>query len=118
MRILLAIASAAVAVTLGSCLSFETEAKLRFPYVDLAGVYPNTLSMDDIRDIIALARSRPDIKQPVDQITSERPGAARVISGKARDNGDINTTFDARKENGHWKIIEKSINTGPVRFTS
>ena len=118
MRIVLALASASVAVTLGSCLSFETEAKLRFPYVDLAGVYPNTLSMDDIRDIIALAGSRPDIKQPVDQITSDRPGEARVSSGKARDNGDINTTFDARKEDGRWKIIEKSINTGPVRFTS
>jgi hypothetical protein len=59
MRTLLVLASFSVVATLGSCLSLETEAKLRFPYVDIGGIYPNTLSIDDIRDIIALARSRP-----------------------------------------------------------
>ena len=106
--------SFSVAATLGSCLSLETEAKLRFPYIDIGGIYPNTLSIDDIRDIIALARSRPDIKQPVDQITSERTREAHVSSGKARENGDINTTFDVRKENGRWKIIA-SPNPDPLR---
>jgi hypothetical protein len=79
------------------------------------GAYSQQLTVDDVRQIIALVRDRPDILKPVYSITIERPDQAEVNSGNL---ADISTGFDVRKRNGRWFILLGSITKGRVITTS
>jgi hypothetical protein len=89
-----------------------------YPSMGFAGQYCKQLTVDDIRQIVNLTRSRADIRKPVDQIVMEKgPDEAEVNSGNPQKTGDIGTSFRVQKRNGRWMIIEGSINTGPGIIT-
>jgi len=92
---------------------------LRFAYPSLYvdGSYAKQLTVDDVRQIVALARSRPDILKPVDHIVVNQLDAAEVDSGSSR-TGRVMTWFKVRKENGRWIIIKGSVETSEVIITS
>ncbi|MEY2488277.1 MAG: hypothetical protein QOC70_219 [Verrucomicrobiota bacterium] len=100
------------------CLSSRIAASLTFQWPQVVGPYSASITRDDIHQIVDLAVSRSDIKKPVDQIDTERPDEAYVKGGNPQNTGDQMTSFDVRKKNGRWKIIEKSVNTGPAIITS
>jgi hypothetical protein len=108
--------------TLNCCTSgfyhVQTAIRFRYPSVDLFGTYASQWTVDDVRQIVDLSRNRPDIKKPIDQIEVDRPEHASVKSGNPQNQGDPLTTFEVRKQNGRWIIINGSVNTGPAIITS
>jgi hypothetical protein len=112
----------AVAAMLLSCTSggrhVQTAIRFRYPHIDLYGPYAREWTVDDVRQVVALANARRDIQYPIYQIEAQRPNEARVISGHPQKNGDLQTDFTVRKHHGRWLIIEKSIDTGPVVIVS
>jgi hypothetical protein len=108
---------------LSSCVEprpYESQTSIRFAFPTLAidGAYASRLTLAEIRQIRELVRNRADLKKPVDHITIDRPDEAHVTSGAARENGELSSSFDIRKKNGRWFIVEKSIQTSPSIFTS
>ena len=97
----------------------DTPSAIRFAYpsVYLDGTYAKQLTVDDVRQIVALARSRSDILKPIDHIVANHPNEADVDSGSSR-TGHVMTRFKVRRENGRWMIIKGSIETGQVIITS
>jgi len=94
------------------------EIRWAYPSMGFAGSYCKQLTVDDVRQIVRLARNRADILKPVDQIVMEkRPDEAEINSGNPRESGDPGTSFKVRKRNGRWMIIERSIDTGPGIIT-
>jgi hypothetical protein len=110
------------AATLNCCTSgfyhVQTAIRFRYPSVDLLGTYASRWTVNDVRQIVDLSRNRPDIKQPIDQIEVDRPEHASVKSGNPQNQGDPMTTFEVRKQNGRWIIINDSVNRGPAIITS
>ncbi len=102
------------ALLLSSCITPEAEMRFRFPAVELAGRHRNELKVEDVARIVELARQRTDIRKPVYQIDAEFADIAHVRSGRPDKVGDFFTSFDVRKRNGRWDIIESSVHTGPV----
>ncbi len=67
------------------------------------------LTIDDVRQIVALAERRPDIRRPVSGIYFTRSDRAEV-SAMPQPNPDNQVTgFDVRKDNGVWKVIPGSV---------
>jgi hypothetical protein len=91
---------------------------LRYPNFDLYGDYAYQWTLDDVRQVLQLVAARSDIQHPIYQVEAQKPDQARVISGHAQNNGDLQTEFLIRKRQGHWTIIETSINTSPVIIIS
>ena len=96
----------------------QTAVRFAFPSLGVTGSCASRLTVDDVRQIRELARNRPDIKKPVDQIDIDHPDQARVSSGNAQNPGDVMTTFEVRKKNGRWIIIKGSAGTGEAVITS
>ena len=97
----------------------DTPTAIRFAYpsIYLDGTYAKQLTVDDVRQIVALARSRSDILKPVDHIVINHPDEAEVDGGSSR-TGHLMTRFKVRKENGRWLIIKGSVETNEVIITS
>jgi len=115
-----------VAVSVAACRSmpggspyFPVSNDIRFAYptMGFTGSYAKQLTLDDVRQIVSLARNNPKIVKPVQRIVIDRPDEAEVNSGP-EENFALGTTFKVRKKNGRWMIIEKSINTGETIITS
>jgi hypothetical protein len=97
----------------------DTPTAIRFAYPSLYldGTYAKQLTVDDVRQIVALARSRSDILKPVDHIEVKHPDEAEVDGGSSR-TGHLMTRFKVRKGNGRWIIIKGSVQTSEVIITS
>jgi hypothetical protein len=76
------------------------------------------MTLDDVDQLVQLARARPDILKPLDQIEVQHPDEAFVKSGNPEQTGDQMTTFSARKKDGRWFIVPGSVNTGEAIITS
>jgi hypothetical protein len=107
---------------LSSCASgfyhVQTAMRFRYPSIDLYGKYASQWTVDDVRQIVELARSRSDIKKPIEQIEIDRPDHANVKSGNPQNQGDPLTTFEVHRQNGRWIIIKGTVSTGPAVITS
>ena len=88
------------------------EIRWAYPSMGFAGSYCKQLTVDDVREIVRLARNRADILKPVDQIVMEKRSDEAEINS-----GNPGASFKVRKRNGRWMIIEGSIDTGPGIIT-
>ena len=88
------------------------EIRWAYPSMGFAGSYCKQLTVDDVRQIVRLARNRADILKPVDQIVMEKRSDEAEINS-----GNPGASFKVRKRNGRWMIIERSIDTGPGIIT-
>src|SRR5438874_11220493 len=86
----------------GSCLSPQGETQLRFPYTQVVGEYALRLTVNDVRQIVELAKQRPDIRKPVGQIHAVGPDEVHVTTGRAWEVGGLYSQFDAWKKAGRW----------------
>ena len=77
-----------------------------------------TLTRDDVEQISELARHRTDIRKPIYEICVTAPSRADVSGGPTENSGDLVTGFKVRKDNGRWKIIDKSVYQTKVYITS
>lgn len=115
MERLLVIAVFPFLTLLGSCAPWSSHlATHSYLGIHLVG----SLTKDDVQQISALARHRPDIRKPIYKIYITSPGKADVTGGKAENTGDLVTPFKVRKDNGRWKIIEGSVYQTEVLITS
>jgi hypothetical protein len=105
-----------VALALSSCLSPTDRSSFFAPWPQQSGSYQ--LPKEDVWQIVNLASKRKDILRPIEQIVVRSPNEVQVTGGSPRENGDPMTFFIARKTEGRWKIVEKSIYTGPCMVTS
>ena len=116
------LALALVLTALTSCTSgfyhVQTTIRFRYPTLDIFGAAANEMTLDDIDQLVHLARARSDILKPLDQIEVQRPDEAFVKSGNPQQTGDRGTTFSARKKDGHWFIVPGTVNTGEAIITS
>jgi hypothetical protein len=85
-----------------------------FPGITVDG----DLTVDDVRQIMELARNRADIRRPITDIEATSPGLAKITAGKAEKSFDKVTVFKVRKENGRWKIVAGSVYDTEVVITS
>jgi|ERR1044071_4257206 hypothetical protein len=124
MRALLALSflSLCAISALSSCASWSSHlAAHSYLGVHLTGhdeVLVKTLTKDDVEQITALARQRPDIREPIYEIYVTSLGRADVSGGRAENTGDPVTGFKVRKDNGRWKIIPGSVYQTEVVITS
>jgi hypothetical protein len=104
-----------VTATLVGCQSspypVSNATRFAFPSIAFHGKHAPQLTVDDVRQIVAIAKSRSDILKPIDVIEVGQPNEAEVESGNPQKSGDPLSNFKVRKENGHWKLIEKSVDT-------
>jgi hypothetical protein len=102
-----------VASLLSSCLSPQTEMQLRFPYTQVVSdSLAFQLTVDDVRQIVELAKQRSDIRKPVGQIHAVARDEVHVTTGRAWELGGLYSQFDARKKAGRWFIEPGSVYTG------
>jgi hypothetical protein len=116
------LALALALATLTCCTSgfyhVQTAIRFRYPALDIFGAAASQMTLDDIHQLVELARSRSDVLKPLDQIEVQRPDEAYIKSGNPEHTGDKITTFSARKKAGRWFIVPGSINTGEAIITS
>lgn len=116
------LALALVLTALTGCASgfyhVRTAIRFRYPTLDIFGAAASQMTLDDIHQLVELARARPDILKPLDQIEVQRADEAFIKSGNPQQTGDKMTTFSARKKAGRWFIVPSSINTGEAIITS
>jgi hypothetical protein len=111
------------ALFLAGCASTSAyspvSASIRFAYprMGFRGSYCKELTVDDVRQIVALAKSRPDILKPIGLIDIDRPDIAKVESDPSEGSVTRVTSFEVRKKNGRWMVIEGSIQTNQVIIT-
>jgi hypothetical protein len=102
----------------GSVYGVSNTISFAYPTMGFAGPYRKQLALDDVRQIVRLAESRPDILKPVDQIVMDRPDEAEVHTGNPQQTGDPACRFHARKRNGQWFISDKPYCTRETIITS
>ena len=88
-----------------------------YPTMGFRGPYCKDLTVDDVRQIVALAKRRTDVLKPVGMINVDRPNSVKVESDPSEGPATRVTTFEARKKNGRWMIIQGSIRTNQVIIT-
>jgi hypothetical protein len=81
------------------------------------GAFCKQLTVDDVRQIVRLARSRREISEPVQEIVMNRPDEAEVICYEPHGTAELMPEFKVRKKNGRWMIIEGSIQKNRVIMT-
>jgi hypothetical protein len=81
------------------------------------GAHCKELTVDDVRQIVSLARIRADIRKPVDEIIADRSDQVEVKTGAPESPIGLECTFKAQKINGRWMIIEGSIHRQRVIIT-
>jgi hypothetical protein len=87
--------------------------QLRFPYTQVVtDSLAFQLTVDDVGQIVELARRRPDIRKPVGQIHVVGPDEVHVTAGRAWELGGLYSQFDAHKKGGRWFIKPGSVYTG------
>ena len=91
--------------------------RFAYPSMGFRGSYCRELTVDDVRQIVNLARSRADIRKPVDEIVADRPNEVEVETGSPGSPIGLQSKFKAQKKNGWWMIIEGSIHTNRVIIT-
>ena len=96
----------------------QTAIRFRYPTLDIFGAAAGQMTLDDINQLVELARARPDILKPLDQIEVQRPDEALIKSGRPENTGEKMTTFSARKKGGLWFVVPGSVNTGEAIITS
>jgi hypothetical protein len=101
------------ALMLSSCASSQM-VSYTFPGIDVEG----DLTVDDVRQIMTIARTRSDIRTPITDIKVTSPGLVEITAGKAEKSFDKVTVFKVRKENGRWKIVAGSVYDTEVVITS
>jgi hypothetical protein len=108
-------------IMLAACTSgpyrVQTSIAFRYPGLDVFGAAASQMTLDDIHQLVELARARPDILKPLDQIEVQRTGEAYIKSGRPEHTGEKMTTFSARKKTGRWLIVPGSVNTGHAFIT-
>ncbi|MGC1323879.1 MAG: hypothetical protein WA849_16990 [Candidatus Udaeobacter sp.] len=114
----LALVLAALTCCTSGFYHIQTAIRFRHPTLDIFGAASSQMTLDDIDQLVELARARPDILKPLDQIEVQRPDEAFIKSGRADHIGQKMTTFSARKKAGRWSIVPGSINTGEAIITS
>jgi hypothetical protein len=92
--------------------------RFAFPNMPFHGRYASQLTVDDVRQILALSQSRSDIRRGIDMIEADSPDEVIVHTGNAQKTGDLVTEFKARKRNGRWILLEKTISTGETFITA
>jgi hypothetical protein len=92
--------------------------QLRFPYSQVVGDYARQLTVDDVRQIVELAKRRPDIRKPVGQIHAVAPDEVHVTTGRAWELGGLYSQFDAQKKAGRWFIKPGSVYTGRAEMVT
>lgn len=115
------LALASVLAGLTCCTSgfyhVQTAIRFRYPTLDIFGGAASQMTLDDIDQLVELARGRPDILKPLDQIEVQRPDEAYIKSGRPEHTGEKMTTFSARKKEQDWLIVPGSVNTGEAIIT-
>src|ERR1043166_3816890 len=106
------LALALVLTALTCCTSgfyhVQTAIRFRYPTLDIFGAAAGQMTLDDVEQLVQLARARPDILKPLDQIEAQRPDEAFIKSGNPEQRSEEMTTFSARKKAGHWFIVPGS----------
>lgn len=87
----------------------------QWPQID--GDYKNQLTYNDVLQIRALVRHRPELR-PIYRISMYWPDRALVAAGVVVEPGDMTTDFIVRKKNGQWTIDESSIEKNRTIITS
>src|SRR6202043_1483200 len=96
---LAALATACTPTTYNPPTKFST----RYPTLGVSGPAASQLTLDDIRELKELARSRSDILKPLDDIEVVRPDEVHISSGRPwQRSPQMETKFNARKKNGRW----------------
>jgi len=114
----LALVLAALTCCTSGFYHVQTAIRFRYPTLDIFGAAASQMTLDDIDQLVELARARSDILKPLDQIEVQRPDEAFIKSGRPEHTGQKMTTFSARKKAGRWFIVPGSINTGEAIITS
>ena len=96
----------------------QTAIRFRYPTLDIFGAAASQMTLDDIDQLVELARVRADILKPLDQIEVQRSDEAYIKSGSPERTGEKMTTFSARKRGGRWFVVPGSVNTGEAIITS
>ena len=104
----LAVTAVSTALLLSACASSQF-VNSEFPNIQVTG----DLTVEDLRQITALARNQPSIRKPIYRI-NVRVLAARGAAEGQQETGDLATGFKVRKDNGRWKIIEAHVYQGKV----
>jgi len=116
------LALALVLAALTCCTSgfyhVQTVIRFRYPTLDIFGAAASQMTLDDIDQLVELARDRPDILKPLDQIEVQRPNEAYIKTGRPEHTGEKGTTFFAQKKAGRWFIVPGSVHTGEAIITS
>jgi hypothetical protein len=102
----------------GSVYGVSNTIAFAYPTMGFAGTYCKQLTVDDVRQIVRLAKDRPDVLKPVDQIVVDHPDEAEVHTGNPQTSGDPARSFHARKRNGRWFISDKPYCTRETIITS
>ena len=102
----------------GSVYGVSNAVAFAYPTMGFARIYCKHLTADDVRQIVRLAKERPDVLKPVDQIVVNHPEDAEVHTGNPQTSGDPACTFHARKRYGRWFIIDKPYCTRETIITS
>jgi hypothetical protein len=120
MRRIVCIVTASAALV--SCTSgfyhVQTAIRFSYPNIDIFGPFAKDWVVADVREIVALAKARSNIRKPIDQIEVDQRDHANVKSGNPQNQGDPLTTFKVRRQNGHWMIVPGTVSTGPAIITS
>ncbi|PYK31735.1 MAG: hypothetical protein DME57_02665 [Verrucomicrobia bacterium] len=80
------------------------------------------LTVEDVREVIALARVRKDVVQPIVSIDAESTDKLKVSTGREplQFRTFVHTNFIALKRNGKWEIDNNSVKqetvTGPSYY--
>jgi hypothetical protein len=119
---LLVLAPLGFAALLTSCTSekyrLPTTFSTLYPTLDVSGAAASQLTVGDISELKQLAKSRSDILKPLESIEVSQPGEAHITSGRAWQRSPQMETFTARKKDGRWYIVPRSVNTHGVIITS
>jgi len=102
----------------GSVYGVSNAIAFAYPTMGFAGPYSKQLTLDDVREIVGLAKQRSDVLKPVDQIVVDHPDQAEVHTGNPQKSGDPACGFHVRKRNGRWFISDKPYCTTETIITS
>jgi hypothetical protein len=96
--------------------SSERAMRMHYPTIDFLGADADKLTIEDVRQIRELARSRADIQKPITLIYTAGPDRAEVQSGgqPRAHMSYFYTSFYVHRRGGSWIIEPGSIQKKPV----
>ena len=114
-RLVPAAACLSAIFTFASCESVERQnysLRVHYPSIAFYGSFASQLSVEDVRQIVALAQNRKDVIKPIIWIDAKAPDKAEVVTGKEPlyfVRKFTHTQFIAYRKNGLWQIDEPSV---------